>query len=214
MRNTKILEMLNKGQITELKMLLKDEIYADSLKAKPNVKKRYAAMKKYFTYTDKSREILRKPCVIDFEGKKYTSFTNSWSVALTTEPTGEIELFDTSTGNYPDIGRLVRFDGIKKKIDFNKVIAEAKSKGYRLTKSEVDYRFQYVMLYDGTYYKLGLIDITYAIIDDGNAAITYHPYGERMPLTIQTGIGFCMIMPVKFPDGETPGEGITVIEVE
>lgn len=133
---------------------------------------------------------------------------------MTTEPTGEIELFDTSTGNYLDIGRLVRFDGIKKKIDFNKVIAEAKSKGYKLTKSEVDYHFQYVMLYDGTYYKLGLIDITYAIIDDGNVAMTYHPYGERMPLTIQTGIGFCMIMPVKFPDGETPGEDIVVIEVE
>lgn len=69
MRSVKALEMLNKGQIGELKMLLKDEIYADSLKAKPNVKKRYAAMKKYFSYTNSSREILQKPCVIEYEGK-------------------------------------------------------------------------------------------------------------------------------------------------
>ena len=32
MKNTKVLEMLNNGQIEELKALLQDEIFADSLK--------------------------------------------------------------------------------------------------------------------------------------------------------------------------------------
>lgn len=212
MRSIKALEMLNKGKIEELKTALQDDIYQDSLKKKPNVKKRYATMKKYFTYTDNGRAVCRKPCEIEFEGKRYTSFTNSWSLVLTTEPTGEIELFNIQNGKYPDVGRLIRFDGIKKKIDFNDVIAEAKSKGYKLTKKEIGNGFQYLMLYDGTYYKISLIDITYGIINDGEPAITYHPDGERMPLTIQNDIGICMIMPVFMHNGE-PDESHIIIEV-
>lgn len=40
---------------------------------------------------------------------------------------------------------------------------------------------------------LGL-DITFRIIDDGSIPITYHPDGEKMPLTIQNSIGICMII--------------------
>lgn len=46
MRSIKALEMLKKGQLEELKSALQDDIYQDSLKKKPNAKKRYAAMKK------------------------------------------------------------------------------------------------------------------------------------------------------------------------
>lgn len=174
--------------------------------------KRYAAMKKYFYYVNQTRECLRKPCRVIFEDKEYVSFTNSWSLVLTTEDCGEIELFDETNGKYPDVVRLLRFDGIKKKIDFNKVIAEAKSKGYRLVKSEVNHNFKYLLHYDDTYYKIGLIDMSYKIIDDGKEALTYHPYGERMPLTIQTDFGFCMIMPVKF-NFDGPDEDKIIIEV-
>lgn len=83
------------------------------------------------------RECLKKPCKIMFEGKPYTSFTNSWSLVLTTEDTGEIELFDNENGKYPEVGRLVNFDGIKRKVDLNAVFAEAKCRGYKLTKKEV-----------------------------------------------------------------------------
>lgn len=48
MRNVKILEMLEDGRIDELKAEIRDEIYIDSLKNKPDTKKRYTAMKKYF----------------------------------------------------------------------------------------------------------------------------------------------------------------------
>lgn len=203
--------MINNGQIEELKAKLQDDIYQESLKFKPNEKKRYIAMKKYFSYVNQTRECLQKPCEVEFEGKEYISFTNSWSLVLTTEDCGDMEKFDKSRGKYPDVCRLIRFDGIKKKIDFNKVIAEAKSKGYRLNKSEVNHTFKYLMLYDGTYYKIGLIDASYKIIDDGEVAITYHPDGERMPLTIQTDIGICMVMPVKF-EGE-PDDSRVIIEV-
>lgn len=35
MKNTKVLEMINNGQIEELKAALRDEIYNDALKVRP-----------------------------------------------------------------------------------------------------------------------------------------------------------------------------------
>lgn len=101
MQASRVLEMIQKGRIEELIAKLKDEIYANTLKRKPNAKKRYSAMKKYFTYADSIREVCQKPYPIEFEGVKYTSFTNSYTLVLTTEGTGEIELFDDANGRYP-----------------------------------------------------------------------------------------------------------------
>lgn len=212
MNARQVLELLKSNRIEDLRLQVENEIYEEALKNKPGAKKRYAAMKKYFSYTNQSRECLQKPCRVEFEGKDYISFTNSWSLILTTEDCGEIELFDEEKGKYPDVTRLLRFDGIKKRINFHEVIAEAKSKGYRLSKKEVGPGFTYLMLYDGTYYKIGLIDISYSIIDDGEVAITHHPDGEKMPMTIQTELGFAMIMPVFMHYGE-PNPDHIVIEV-
>lgn len=158
-----------------------------------NAEKRQQAMQKYFRYTDQLREICQKPAKVVFEDKEYTSFTNAWSLAMTLEHPQDMELF---TGKYPDVTRLLRFDGLKKKLDYRKIIADARSRGYRMSKKEVGPNFTYLMHYDGTYYKIGLLDITYRIIDDGSVPITYHPDGEKMPLTIQNKLGICMIMPV------------------
>lgn len=213
MRNTKVLEMLNSGRIEDLKKQLQDEIYEEALKNKPGAKKRYTAMKKYFKYYTPIREALQKPCTIEYEDKWYTSFTNSWSLALTTEDTGEIELFDKEKGNYPDVTRLLRFDGTVYKIDFGKVIAEAKSKGYKLVKGEVDYHYKYLMLFDGSYYKIGLVDATFGIIDDGEPALVYKVEGACKTLTIKNDIGYCLIMPVRY-DGDPEADGKIVIEAE
>lgn len=213
MRNTKVLELLNDGRIEDLKRELQDEIYQESLKSKPDARKRYAAMKKYFKYYKPVRECLQKPCKVEFEGKHYTSFTNSWSLALTTEDTGEIELYDESNGKYPDVARLVSFNGNFKKIDISKVLAEAKSKGYKLVKSEVDFHYHYLMLYDGSYYKLGLLEATFGIIDNGEPAIAYKVAGANKPLTLETDIGLCLIMPVRC-DGDPEEDGKEVIRVD
>lgn len=213
MRSVKVLEMLNEGKINELKTKLQDEIYTDSLKGKPTAKKRYTAMKKYFSYTNNGRECCQKPCEIEFEDKQYISFTNSWSLVLTTEDIGEIELFDKEKLNYPDVTRLISFEGIKRKVDFSKIFAEAKSRGYKLTKKEVGAGFEYLILYDGTYYKIGLLEASYGIIDDGDEAMIYHHDGKRKPITIQTSIGICMIMAV-FIDDDSDIEHECVIEVE
>ena len=210
MRNAKILEMLNKGLIIELKTLLEDEIYQESLKSNPDSKKRYMAMKKYFTMVDNPREICKKPCEIEFEGKKYNSFTNSYSLALTTESCGEIEMFDTEKGTYPDISRLVDTTGPEGKIDFSKVFAEAKSKGYKLKKAEI-FRNKYLMHYGDSYFRISLLDSTYGIIADGKEASVYHGGGRRGKLTIKNDIGIGVVMPV-FMDGG-PDEDAVVVEV-
>lgn len=210
MKNSKVLEMLKQGRIEELKAELRDELYSEALKNKPGAAKRYSAMKKYFTYIKTVREPLQKPSLVTFEDKNYTSFCNSHSLALTVEPCGQIELY---TGDrYPDVTRLINFSKDKKTVDFTKVFADAKAKGYRLKKSEVEgSKFQYLMRYDGAYFKLGLIDITFGIIDDGKPVTVYHDKNNpHTPITIQNELGVCVVMPMRMD--ELNGE--TIIDVE
>ena len=180
MQNTKILEMINNGQIEELKAIIQEEIFTDELKSKPGAKQRYAAMKKYFSYIKgNGNKACTMPCVIDYKGEKYTSFVNGCSLALTKESSGEMELFG-DPDKYFNVGKMFVFDGEEREIDFNKIIAEAKSKGYKLKKSEVekDENFKYILHYDGAYFKIGLLDATYSIINNGEKATVWHP-GDR-----------------------------------
>ena len=209
MKNSKVLEMLEQNRIEELKAALQDEIFTESLNCKPDVKKRYTAMKKYLTYVDSVREILKRPCEIEIDGCKYTAFCNSYSLALTRETAGEIPVCE-DPDRYPPVTNLIKYDGDEGKIDINKVIAEAKSKGYKLKKSELMSN-GYLMHYGGAYFRIGLLDSTYGIINDGKEAIVYHVTGARRPLTITTDIGVGVIMPVHI-DGE-PDESV-IIEVE
>ena len=177
MNSLKVLEMLNKGQIDKLKAELQDEVYMESLKKKPGAKNRYTAMKKYFTYVSSVREALQKPCLVDFQDKQYTAFTNGYSLVLTKEDCGELEMFDKDNLPYPDVTRLIDFTGNEGKIDFTKVFAEAKSKGYKLKKSEVLGSY-YLLHYKGSYYRLGLIDCSFGIINDGEEAAVFHLDGD------------------------------------
>ena len=212
MQTIKILEMLNQGRIDELKATLQDEVYTEALKSKPDAKKRYAAMKRYFKYSDSGREILERPCEVEIEGSKYNAFCNAYSLALTKEQCGEIEMCE-DPARYPEVKRLISYNGNEAKLDIHKVLAEAKSKGYKLKKSEVSFGYKYLMHYDGSYFKIGLVDVTYGVIDDGKEAIVYHVSGNGKPLTVTTDIGVCVIMPVRY-DGNPEDEGIVVIEAD
>lgn len=205
----RMLDMLNRGLVDDVKKQLKDEIFQESLKTKPNAKKRYAAMKKYLSYEITAREALKKPASIDFNDKNYISFCNAHSIVLTTEPCGELDLSDDPTLHTRG-SELIRYDGTEGKIDFTKVFAEAKSKGYKLKKSELfTGSCKYIMKYNGAYFNLGLIDISYKIIDDGQAAKVYHNDNARKPLVIETEIGVCLVMPI---NGFNAGEDQVVIE--
>lgn len=170
-------------------------------------------MKKYFTYARTVREVCQKPSIIDFEGKPHTSFCNAYSLALTTEPCGAIELY--TDGNYPDVGRLIKRESVPRKIDFSKVFAEAKAKGYKVTKAEVNGTpNKFMMHYDGAYFRLGLFDITYRIIDNGEEATVYHKEGSGVaPITIENELGVCMVLPVKCTPEFVEENNFIVIEV-
>lgn len=214
MQNIKILDMLNNGQINELKTQIQEEVFTEGLKNKPGAKQRYVAMKKYFSYTKNDNKALEKPCVITFRGEKYTSFINGYSITLTKESSGEIELFD-EPDKYLNVEKMFVFDGEERKIDFNAIIAEAKSKGYKLKKSEVEQgnSFKYVFHYDDAYFKVGLLDCTYSIINDGKKASVLHPEGynkKNSPIIIKNDIGICLILPFNY---DSEKYNVTVIEV-
>ena len=210
MKASKALDMLNKNQIEELKKLLADEVYTEVLKVKPGAKDRYNAMKRYFRYSDSLREILQKPCIVDFEGEARTSICNGFSLVLTKEPCGTIELC-TESDRYPPVANLAKRDGEIREIDFTKVIAEAKAKGYKLKRGEV-YGNHYMMHYDGAYFRIGLLDITFGIINDGKPVTVYHKENSKRPITIENDIGTAVIMPVS-TDGNFEEE-VIIIEVD
>ena len=198
MRSDKALQLLNEGRIDELKELLSDEIYTESLSNKPpGAKQRYAAMKKYFSYAGSVREALQKPCEIEYEGEKYNSFCNSYSLALTKESCGEIAMCENPS-RYPDVKRLIYIEGTEREIDFLTVFAKAASQGYKLKKSEF-YSNKYLMKFDGAYFRLPLLESTFRIIYDGQPVTVYHKEGTRA-MVIKNDIGLCVIMPVRIED--------------
>ena len=209
MKNSKVLEMLKQNRIEELIAELQDEIFRESLIAKPNAKKRYTAMKRYLKTISDSRPILTKPCPIEFEDTKCNAFTNGFSLALTTEDCGEIEMC-SEPDRYPDVRRLIPSGGKEGKIDFNRVLADAKSKGYKYTKNAI-YSNDYLMRYKGAYFRIALVDITYGILDDGQEMSVWFN-GEHRPLTIKNDIGMGIIMPVRYYLDEP--EHIAIIDVE
>ena len=115
---------------------------------------------------------------------------------------------------YLKVEKMIVFDGEEKEIDFNVIIAEAKSKGYKLKKSEVEQNgdFKYVFHYDNAYFKIGLLDSTYSIINDGEKATVWHPGNNKRvsPITIKNSLGVCVILPFNY---EEEKHNVTVIEV-
>ena len=208
MQNSKILEMLDKGQIEELKAVIQDEIYTSSLKGNPTAKKRYAAMKRYLKTISESRPILTKPCEVEFENENYNAFTNTYSLILTKETCGELEMCD-EPDRYPDVTRLIHRGNDVGKIDFNKVLAEAKSKGYKYSKSGI-HNNDYLMKYKDVYFRIALVEVTYGVIDEGKEVTVYFN-GENRPITIENDLGISVIMPIR-NDGEYM-DGSIVIDV-
>ena len=124
-----------------------------------------------------------------------------------------MKLFDDPK-KYPNMKKLIECSGKEKEIDLNEIIAEAKSKGYKLKKSEVDQNgdFKFVFHYDNAYFKVGLLDSTYSIINDGEKAIVWHPGDNKKvsPIVIKNSLGFCVICPFKYDQKK---DNVIIIEV-
>lgn len=199
MQNTKILEMINNGQIEELKALLQDEIFTDSLKENRNAKKRYSAMKRYFKYSDNTNNALNLPCKdVEISGNTYNSFVDGYTIVLTTESIGEMESYDNTNGSYFKVASMLNLSDAKSidNFDVNTILAEAKSKGYKYKKSEIGQcaEFQYCFKYKEGYFKVGLLDQAFSIINDGKESEVYY-MGAKGLLFIKTSIGIAGILP-------------------
>lgn len=198
MKNTKILEMLNNGEIEELKQLLSSEIYANTLTGNRTAKKRYAAMKRYFAGKSKdTREFMNKPGTnISYNGKKYNAFCDTYCAVLTTEGIGTMETCNDYL-NIVSIFDIGKYKAESENLSINDLLAEAKSKGYKYLKKETgaNENFQYLLKYKETFFKIGLIDKAFSIIDDGNIAEVIY-LGKKAPLHIKTDIGEAIILPV------------------
>lgn len=200
MQNTKILELLNNGQVEELKAMIQDEIFQDGIKTVPGAKQRYAAMKRYFKYQDNGKESLQKPCKVIFQGEEYNSFIDGYSIVLTKESTGEIAEYDNTRNDYFKVEQLLSYSGYESKmVDVNAIIAEAKSKGYKFKKAEVGQNnaFSCAWYFKNAYVKIGILDQAFSIINDGEEAEVYYSGNATSIIFIKTSLGICGILPVK-----------------
>lgn len=208
MKNTVVLEMLKDGRIDELKSLLADEIYQDSLKKNVGAKQRYAAMKRYFKYVSATNPCCHYPSNnVKVNGEIYNGFMDGYSFVITKEPLGEMDTY-----NEEEHGPYFKLDGFVNhinytevdQVDLNKVLAEAKSKGYKFKKAEMEPGFRYMLRYKDGGYKMSLLDKAFSIVNDGSVAKVY--YRSRLDvLMIETSIGIAGILPVnlkKFDDGQ------------
>lgn len=144
MLNTQILEMINNGSIEELKKQLQEEIYVEALSGENrNSAARYKAMKKYVTsgkHLLKDREALQNPCKISgvkHNNQDVTAFTNGFSIVLTTEPTGNINLCPNSD-RYMNVAKFFKYENLpSEKVNINELLAQAKSEGYNFKQSSL-----------------------------------------------------------------------------
>ena len=202
MQNTRILEMINNEQTEELKKLIQEEIYQDSMKGNGDAKKRYAAMKRYFKYASVNNTKTSMPCKdIVLDDGMYNCFLDGYSFALSIENIGEIAAYDNSNNSYFDLKKLINYPPDMEKINVNSVLAEAKSKGYKYKKSEIgeENSFQYLFYYKERFYKVGILDQAFSIINDGEESEVYCSR-ETPILYMKTSIGMCAILPVNISE--------------
>ena len=209
MKNTRVLEMLNEGRIDELKAMLEDEIYSESLKSNPVAKQRYAAMKRYFKY---GAQVGKEACKAPAKVGEYYSFCDGYSAVLTKESAGEIELYnEAENGPYIDVMGMFKDRGEHIMVDFGEVFAQAKAKGYKLTKTVINSKSCVLKIKDH-YFNLALVDKVVSILDDGEPMEviirTNDPY---TPITVISSIGKGLILPIKVT-AETNLSGTLFVE--
>ena len=220
MTNTKILEMLMAGEIELLKSAIQEEIRLDELSKKSGgAKNRVAAMKKFFKFPATNKATCNYPCEnVEVLGEKYNSFMTPYSFALTTEDIpGDMEKFNPDTmGEYFKISRVANtYDAIStEKIDISKIFAAAKSQGYKFKKAELDcFKAKYYFEYKGDYFKIGLLEQAFKIIDDGQTATVYYRTKNGM-IHLETSVGLVGILPTNYKDKNEFLDGKIIIPVE
>lgn len=203
MKNEKILEMLNNGEIEEMKKVISEEIYNSSLDKNGNAKSRYKAMKDFYKFpSDKTDTRFLKPCKKSIRGQLYNCFLSSDVLVCTKESTGNIELYNEKeeAREWFNVEKLINASDFEiiEDIDFNDILSEAKSKGFKPVKQEIQYGncAKYYLRFRDAYYKIGLLNKGYSIIDGGKHQEVF--YNDKVsPLYIYNSLGIVMLLPVR-----------------
>lgn len=203
MKNEKILEMLNNGEIEELKKVISEEIYNSSLDKNGNAKSRYKAMKDFYKFpSDKTDTRFLKPCKKSIRGQLYNCFLSSDVLVCTKESTGNIELYNEKeeAREWFNVEKLINASDFEiiEDIDFNDILSEAKSKGFKPVKQEIQYGncAKYYLRFRDAYYKIGLLNKGYSIIDGGKHQEVF--YNDKVsPLYIYNSLGIVMLLRVR-----------------
>lgn len=202
MKNEKILEMLNNGEIEELKKAISEEIYNSSLNKNGNAKSRYKAMKDFYKFpSNKTDTRFLKPCKKSIRGQLYNCFLNCDVLVCTKESTGNIEMYDEKeeAREWFNVEKLInaKDSEIVEGINFNDIISEAKSKSFKPVKQEIQYGecAKYYLHFRNAYYKIGLLNKGYSIIEGGSHQKVFYR-GNKEPLFIYNSLGIVMLLPV------------------
>lgn len=224
MKASVVLDYINRNEIEILKGMAKEEIFQESLKGNGDARKRYTAMKKYFTYCGNANMIATQypKTGIEYMGEIYNSFVDGCSVVFTKESVGEIKTFDQYNEEHNKVANYLNvipfFDTSCHvrlgEIDFNTAIAEAKTKGYKLTKKEALSNNFFFKIKDG-FFRIALADYTFGVINNGDPMETFY-LDWKSQLIVKNELGIAIILPTNVPDAVRNGDytGVTVIEVD
>lgn len=204
MKNTKILEMINNNQLEELKKLLQDEIYIDTLNSNSNAKKRYSAMKKYFVEKINNKACMM-PCKdITVNGCIYNSFVDGVSIVLTTENTGKMETFDNSRNDYLKVDGMVTslYQNSFSLINVNQILADASKQGYKYSAKQcITGNAEHIVKIGNGYFNIALLEKAYKIIDNNSICECYVSNSDKNPILIQNEIGVIVVLPIYVQSG-------------
>ena len=193
MKNEKILQLLEENKIETLKELLKKELLEKELK-KSNRGNRNKAVKRFFKF-EHNNLIFN-----NFTEKNgyYYMADGCCAVKTTEQPIMLENKIDYDEFRGKDMEPLYDTSITKKyeNIDIKKVLIDAKINGYRYAKKETTANASYYFKFKDTYFKIGLLDKAFSVIDN-NKPVTLYYRGKRSALMIANEIGQVLIMPMR-----------------
>lgn len=205
-----VLNMINEGQIDILKEHAQNEIYERGLLKGSGERDRRNAIKRLYEFNqneakkNSNYERLVKPFKFEKNGTLYSVFMNLQCIAYSTES------FDFDfVGTTFNLSTFFNTETAYDEFDFRAVVAKAKSFGYRLNKSTLALKgINYMLNYKDAYFNIAVLDQAFSMIDDNKNPMCIYE-GEKKPFYLKSGIGQCMILPIKMNrngDSEVVGD--------
>jgi len=178
---------------------------------------RLKAMERFLKFPKTfDNKYMNYPCQITIEGIKYYGFTDGYSIAITTEDIGTLELYDADKYNgvpYPNLAVYLEDSKYTKVENFqiNSIITEAKKQGFKLTK-HCNRKKPFLLKFAGAFYDIALIYKAYSIIDTGKSVIAkYDTERAFSPIILSNAIGKCFMLPIGVKEENEINYGHTII---